>query len=121
MAKAGFRTMAVYFDVLLTQEEYEPFKRLEGLTGAECYDKFGLKREENVSMAIQIHDRWELHISQTVPYQEDLTTSAYATLHDLEEDRWIDCLEPDETVLGEYCFIVDEVEFHVNVAVSTIS
>lgn len=121
MAKAAFRTMAVYFDVLLTQEEYEPFKRLEGLTGVECYDKFGLKREENVSMAIQIHDRWELHISQTVPYQEDLTTSAYATLHDLEEDRWIDCLEPDDTVLGEYCFIVDEVEFHVNVAVSTIS
>lgn len=119
MAKASFRTMAVQFDVLLTQEEYEPFKRLEGLTCTECYDKFGLRKEESVSLSIQIHDRWELHISQTVPYHENSTTSAYATLHDLEKNRWIDCLEPDDTVLGEYCFIVDGVEFHVNVAVST--
>lgn len=115
MAKSSFRTMSVHFDVLLTEEEYEPFRRLEGLTGEECYDKFGLKREESVSMVVKIHDRWELHMAQSVPYQEDLTTSAYGTLHDIEQDRWVDCYEPDDTILGEYCFIVDDIEFYINV------
>ena len=115
MAKSSFKTMSVHFEVRITEEEYEPFRRLEGLTGEECYDKFGLKREESVSMVVKIHDRWELHMAQSVPYQEGLTTSAYGTLHDIEQDRWVDCFEPDETILGEYCFIVDDIEFYVNV------
>ena len=54
-------------------------------------------------------------MAQSVPYQEDLTTSAYGTLHDIKQDRWVDCFEPDETILGEYCFIVDDIEFYINV------
>lgn len=105
-----------HFEVILTQVEYEPFKRLEGLTGTECYDRFGLKREESVSIVVKINDTLELHLAQSIPYQEDSTTSAYGTLHDIEKDLWVDCLDPDDTILGEYCFVADDEEITIIVS-----
>lgn len=116
MARTRLRTMSAYFDVLLTEEEYEPFKRLEGLTREECHDKFKLKSGEGANMVVKINDKWELHMTQLVSSHEHLITSTYGTLHDTEQDRWIDCYEPDYTILGEYYFTVDNIELYINVA-----
>lgn len=108
-----------HFEVILTEAEYEPFKRLEGLTGAECYNRFGLKREESVSLVVKIDDTLELHLAQSIPYQEDMTTSTYGTLYDNEKDLWVDCLDPDDTILGEYCFVADDEEITIIVTIES--
>jgi hypothetical protein len=32
---------------------------------------------------------------------------------------WVDCLDPDDTILGEYCFVADDEEITIVVTIES--
>ena len=106
----------LHHTLTISKEQYKLYENLEYLTGKQCYDKYGLKDSEGYSHTFYFLDRFELVLAQVVPYQEELTTQAYASLHDTYTDTWYDCDECGDTILGEWYFVIsDNEELYVTV------
>ena len=104
--------------VSITKEQYKPYQKLENLTAKQCYDKYGLKECEGVSNNFYFGDRFMITLDQNIPYQEEFTTQAYASLYDGLTDTWYDCPECDDTILGEWYFILnDDEEIYVDIKI----
>ena len=104
------------YNISISEEDYKPFQELENLTGEECYQKFGLKCDEGHGDNFVLDNRFTIYLSQTVTFQEELTTQAYASLEDKWLDKWYDCFECDDTVLGEWWFTTaDDEEVYIDI------
>lgn len=102
------------FSISIGKEDYKPFEKVEGLTGKECYDKFGFKRAGHLDIDLNLNDRYTLYLSMCIPMHEEDTTYAVGTLYDRYTKRYYDNYECDDTILGEWYFedIVVELGLH---------
>lgn len=122
MAEIKLTHKSMRYEVVLTEEEYAPFKQIEGLDGQQCYEEYGLRRDDVITQTITLDDTYNFIIVAVVPdSEEDRYVDVSGTLHDKVLDKWYDVLEPDSTALGEYYFdLGDNKEMYVMVIDSTI-
>lgn len=122
MAEIKITHTSTRYEVVLTEEEYAPFKRIEHLDGQQCYDRYGLRRDDVVLQDITLSDRYDFRIVAVVPdSEEERYVDVSGSLHDKILDRWYDVPEPDSTALGEYYFdLGDNKEIYVMVIDSLI-
>ena len=92
------------YTVFISEDEYKPFQQIENLTRQEVEERFNHLRN-GYNTTIKISDSpYILRVFQCVPFESYNYTYAGGELENTETGKNIQCIEVDDSILGEYYF-----------------
>lgn len=107
------KIMARVIDIEIAKTCYDKFKRLENITGSECY-QLGYKKGDTISLQLKVDNKHNLYVAQVIPNNDSDETYVTATLHNIIQDKYIDIVDGGGSILGEWSFNTDKETIIVN-------